>query len=239
VAKIFEAPASADLRIVKSAAPGLVAVFGDLDYLLTVTNLGPDAASGVAVTDVLPDETEFVSASSSQGSCSGESTVACSLGSIASGESVDIAIRVQPLQSGLVVNTAQVAGQEADPDPSQNTAGVSRKVTLPPLYPGPDDAPDVNAFLQYARPLQATTVLPFGARAYEVRIYYGKTIVPSTFSATLDGTPVAGFVPAPNRFQKVNIRLRRGVNVLQLRVLGARPTGWFGADTDTLRLVVP
>ena len=239
VAKIFEAPASADLRIVKSAAAGFVPVFGDLDYLLTVTNLGPDAASGVVVTDVLPDETEFVSASSSQGSCSGESTVACSLGSIASGESVDIAIRVQPLQSGLAVNTAQVAGQESDPDPAQNTAGANVKITLPPLYPGPDDATDVNAFLQYARPLQATTVLPFGTRAYEVRIHYGKTIVPSTFSATLDGTPVAGFVPVPNRFQKVTIRLRRGVNLLQLRVLGARPSGWFAADSDTLRLVVP
>ena len=238
VAKIFEAPASADLRIVKSVL-GFVPVFGDLDYLLTVTNLGPDAASGVVVTDVLPHETELVSASSSQGSCSGTSTVGCSLGNIASGQSAEVAIRVQPLQTGLVVNTAQVAGQEADPDPSQNTARVNAKVTLPSLYAGPDDATDVNAFLQYARPLGATTVLPHAAHTYEVRIYYGKTIIPSTFTATLDGVPLGGFVPVANRFQKVTIPLHQGVNLLQLRVLGPRPGAWFAADTDTLRLVVP
>jgi uncharacterized repeat protein (TIGR01451 family) len=237
VAKIFEAAVSADLRIVKSAVPS-VAVFDDLDYHLTVTNLGPDAASGVIVTDALPDHVDFVSASSSQGSCAGTSTVVCSLGTIASGEGANVAIRAEPTQTGLAANTAQVTGQEADPDPAQNTAVAKVKVTLPPLYPGPDGPEDVNAFLQYARPLRPTTWVPF-AHGYEVRIHYGKTILPSTFTATLDGAPVAGFVPVPNRFQKVTIPLHRGVNVLRLRVSGVRPFGMWATDVDTLTFVVP
>jgi hypothetical protein len=135
-------------------------------------------------------------------------------------------------------SAAWVTGQEADPDPTQNTAVAKVKVTLPPLYPGPDGPEDVNAFLQYARPLRPTTWVPF-AHGYEVRIHYGKTILPSTFSATLDGAPVAGFVPVPNRFQKVTIPLHPGVNVLRLRVAGVRALGMSATDVDTLTFVVP
>ena len=51
----------------------------------TVGNNGPAAATNVLLTDTLPTGVNFLSATTSQGSCSGTSTLTCALGSLASG----------------------------------------------------------------------------------------------------------------------------------------------------------
>jgi uncharacterized repeat protein (TIGR01451 family) len=71
---------AADLQLYMTDSPDPVTVGSDLSYEIDVSNSGPDDASGVTVTDTLPDGAKFVSASASQGSCSGETTVTCSLG---------------------------------------------------------------------------------------------------------------------------------------------------------------
>lgn len=53
---------SADLSITKTASPGQVSVGHEVTYTMTVTNLGPDAADGVTVTDPLDARLAFVSA---------------------------------------------------------------------------------------------------------------------------------------------------------------------------------
>ena len=50
------AQASADLTVSKVDSPDPVVVGKRLTYTITVTNLGPDTATGVALTDDLPDE---------------------------------------------------------------------------------------------------------------------------------------------------------------------------------------
>ena len=90
-------------------------------YTITVTNAGPQTASNVVVTDVLPLGLSFVSATPSQGNCTGTSTITCTLGAIANGGSATIALTVTAPTSGSFTNTATVTNTpETDPTPANN-----------------------------------------------------------------------------------------------------------------------
>jgi uncharacterized repeat protein (TIGR01451 family) len=91
---------AADLSLTKSATPESVTVGENVTYTITVTNNGPGAADGVTVTDALPAGATLVSANASQGSCSGTTTVSCSLGSLASGASATVTIVVMTTALG-------------------------------------------------------------------------------------------------------------------------------------------
>jgi uncharacterized repeat protein (TIGR01451 family) len=54
-------PGSTDLAITKTDSPDPVNVGSTLTYTIQVQNLGPNAATGVAVTDQLPKGVDFVS----------------------------------------------------------------------------------------------------------------------------------------------------------------------------------
>src|SRR5262249_51760636 len=116
------APRSADLAVAKTASPNPATVGSNLTYTITVTNNGPDAATGVSTSDALPAGVAYVSATSSQGTCSGASIVTCNLGSLANGASATVAIIVTPTQAGGVSNSATVSGNETDPNLANNTA---------------------------------------------------------------------------------------------------------------------
>ena len=73
---------TADLSITKQDSPDPVTVGSPLTYTIGVANLGPDAGTNVTVTDTLPASVTLVSATASQGSCSGTTTVTCTLGSV-------------------------------------------------------------------------------------------------------------------------------------------------------------
>src|SRR5258706_6435640 len=106
----------ADLSITKTDSPDPVTVGTNLTYTITVANAGPSGASGVTVTDPLPPGVTFVSATPSQGSCSGTATVTCALGTIAKNGSATVTIVVKPTVSGPISNTASVSANESDPD---------------------------------------------------------------------------------------------------------------------------
>ncbi|HEX8099334.1 MAG TPA: sortase [Actinomycetota bacterium] len=121
--------ASADLSITKSASPDPVQVGDELTYTLSVTNAGPSPATGVETTDTLPAGVSFVSAAPEQGSCTGTAVVVCSLGTIASGETVNVEIVVTPTAAGEIDNTASVLSDVSDPDPSDNSDGAGATAT--------------------------------------------------------------------------------------------------------------
>jgi uncharacterized repeat protein (TIGR01451 family) len=113
---------SADLSITKSDSPDPVTVGNNLTYTVTVKNNGPSGATGVTMTDSLPGTVTFVSATPSQGNCTGTATVTCNLGSLTNGASATITIVVTPTQAGGISNTARVAANEADPNTNNNSA---------------------------------------------------------------------------------------------------------------------
>jgi len=184
-----------------------------------------------------------VSVTSSQGTCAPGPVVSCSLGTLAVGAAATVTIGVTPLQAGQFINTASAGGDDPDPNPGDNVASATTTVsepTLPPLFPGGGQRPpDVNRFLMYASPLQQRTDLPAGTTSYSLVIYYGETIDPATFSATLSGAPAGGFVPTPGTLQTVSIPLAPGRNTLVLTVDGTRTDGRTATDQDRLTFLVP
>jgi uncharacterized repeat protein (TIGR01451 family) len=117
-----------DLVLTQTDSPDPVQTGQNLTYTLTVQNTGTAPASNVVVTDTLPGGVTFVSATASQGSCAGTSTVTCNLGSLAGGATATVTIVVQPTANGTLSNTAQVSMTETDPTPANNTATATATV---------------------------------------------------------------------------------------------------------------
>jgi len=118
-------PTSVDLSLTKSASPNPGQVGLNLSYRITVTNNGPALATNVNMSDTLPSGISFVSATPSQGMCSGTASVDCSLGTLAEGATAVITIVVTPSASGSIMNTATVSASETDFDSSNNSATIT------------------------------------------------------------------------------------------------------------------
>jgi uncharacterized repeat protein (TIGR01451 family) len=135
----------ADLSISKSDSPDPVFAGRELTYTLTVSNAGPDDATGVTVTDTLPAGVSFGSASASQGTCSQTGgTVTCNLGGVASGAApATVTIKVTPGFPGAITNTASVAANEDDNHPANNSESETTTVNAAAdLAVTKTDAPD-------------------------------------------------------------------------------------------------
>ncbi len=114
---------SADLAIAKTTNVTTFDPGQEVTYTITVTNSGPDAAAMVTVTDVLPAGVTFVSASGDDATCTGTTTVTCTIAALASGASSSIALVVTANGSAPISNTASVAAESPlDPTPENNAA---------------------------------------------------------------------------------------------------------------------
>jgi uncharacterized repeat protein (TIGR01451 family) len=127
----FVVPA-ADLAITKTDSPDPVRGGQNLTYTIVVTNNGPSTATGVTMTDQLPKNAGYASATTTKGSCNAKpskAVVTCALGDMASGTSATITIVVKSPTKGTITNTASVtATSPPDPNPSNNTATATTAV---------------------------------------------------------------------------------------------------------------
>jgi len=115
-----------DLSITKSASPNPVLVGSNLTFQLVVMNTGTLSGTNVMVTDTLPANVTFVSATPSQGSCNlVAGVVKCSLGTLLAGVSATINIVVVPTVVGPLSNTAIVAGNERESNTTDNSSTVN------------------------------------------------------------------------------------------------------------------
>ena len=113
---------SANLGVVKTTTATTVTIGTVFNYTITVSNAGPATATNVVVTDTLPAQLEFVSATPSQGTCNAASPVSCNLGSILNGSNATIALQVRAIAPGeSVVNGADVVAAESDPAGGDNS----------------------------------------------------------------------------------------------------------------------
>jgi uncharacterized repeat protein (TIGR01451 family) len=129
----------ADLQMTKTDSADPVKVGVDFDYVITVTNNGPDTAENVITTDTLPGSLEYVYGildSPSVGFCSidilpAPVEVNCNFASLAAGEYFVLTLTVHATSAGPITNTAQTASDTADPNPADNSASQDTTVVNP------------------------------------------------------------------------------------------------------------
>jgi uncharacterized repeat protein (TIGR01451 family) len=130
-------PGTADLAITKTDSPDPVTVGTALTYTIGVQNLGPEAASGVTVTDQLAKGVDFVSATPSAGSCARKGQrVTCQLGQVGTPAvnyaATTVTLTVIPRRLGVISNTASVKGEQKDPNAANNKVTATTTVVGPP-----------------------------------------------------------------------------------------------------------
>ncbi|MCU0497257.1 MAG: CSLREA domain-containing protein [Anaerolineae bacterium] len=127
-----------DLEITKADAPDPVNVGNTITYTLTVTNLSTANATNVSITDTLPAQVTFVSAS--PGCTHNTGVVTCTIATIGANLTVNRTITVQADVAGNAVNNASVDANETDVDLSNNTATISTTILDNPT-PTPSNTP--------------------------------------------------------------------------------------------------
>ncbi len=146
-----EGDETVDLRLSKASLPESVAINQQFQYMLTVENQGPAQASGVILTDRLPDGVEFLSAAASGWACSNAGgLVTCNRDGllIPEGGADTIIFNVRaPSSVGVLQNTAEVISDQLELNNDDNMATTQTTVT----NIGPDLAVDKQVDLATAR----------------------------------------------------------------------------------------
>ncbi|HEX3669630.1 MAG TPA: hypothetical protein VHY55_10805, partial [Acidimicrobiia bacterium] len=149
----FIAASQADVAVTKVDTPDPVVHGANITYTITVTNNGPGDARNTFLTDNLPFNATFVSATTPAGWSCGTPTPGQSLGevdcvtaSLANGASATFTVVVQVSPSALsgssVSNSAHVSAQVTDPNSANNDAQAVTLVDFADLSLTKTDAPD-------------------------------------------------------------------------------------------------
>jgi uncharacterized repeat protein (TIGR01451 family) len=120
---------AADLSVANATDHATANPGDTVNYTVTVTNAGPAVAVATHLTDQLPDGADFLSATSSQGSCSpSNNDIVCELGDLASGATATLTVAVRLNQPGTAVDTAYVTSQMLDNNGGDNQAQATTQV---------------------------------------------------------------------------------------------------------------
>ncbi|HVN76265.1 MAG TPA: choice-of-anchor J domain-containing protein [Thermoanaerobaculaceae bacterium] len=130
----LSAPLPVDLSIAKTVDNAAPESGATVTFTVTVTNNSTIAATGVAVTDLLPPGLVFVSATPSQGSYD-SGTGVWTVGEVDPGTPQTLLLQATVTAPGQLTNTATItAADQADPDTTNNSASVSlQEVGIPVL----------------------------------------------------------------------------------------------------------
>jgi uncharacterized repeat protein (TIGR01451 family) len=128
-----------DLSITKSGSPATqILGSGNITWTMVVTNHGPSADTGVTITDPMPAGNTFVSATSTQGTCTGGAILTCNIGPMAANATVTITLITTPSAAGAQTNTVAVSGNRPETNTGNNTATatvqVNANVVPPPVF---------------------------------------------------------------------------------------------------------
>lgn len=97
----------------------------DISYSINITNNGPNKAEGINVTDILPSEVTFLSASQNE-TGSVNQTVWWNIDSLEVGKTItiDVNVTIHNETNGIINNTAKVSSTTYDPNVTNNNASV-------------------------------------------------------------------------------------------------------------------
>ena len=110
-----------DLVITTSNAPSVFLQNQPATFYFTVTNRGPSTVTGVTVQDTFPAGMQFVSATSSVGTCSfSGGKLTCALGVFSNAASATITLTVFNTPAGVAFHQVSVSALEGDTHPADN-----------------------------------------------------------------------------------------------------------------------
>lgn len=119
--------AKADLGLTMSASPSPALIGGNLNYVLTLTNFGPNRANDIVLTDFLPAGLNSISSKATQGQYD-INTGEWKVGSLDPYRSARLTIFTTVpagMNPGWIYNEATVAGAERDQATSNNYARIN------------------------------------------------------------------------------------------------------------------
>ena len=140
----------ADLAVTTSVSANSIVAGNNLVYTISVTNSGPQSATGVVLNDGLATQAGFVSVAASQGSCHEDGgMVICNIGALGVGAAATVTVTVKPGEDQArapggkpAVNSVFVRANESDANQSNNTA-----MTTTTVLPDPNAPPTVKITL--------------------------------------------------------------------------------------------
>jgi uncharacterized repeat protein (TIGR01451 family) len=159
---------SADVAVTKTASAPTINDGQEVTFTVTAKNNGPDAASGVAVTDLLPAGLEYVSSSVSQGSYERARGV-WTVGGLANAASATLTVTAKATKTGSITNTATKTAEEQNDPVAGHIACRRRSAIAAAALSG--------ASLLCAAPAPASS-LPVGAPSHG-QAWVAKVIYPT------------------------------------------------------------
>ena len=208
-----------------------------MTFVVTVTNAGPNAATGVILTNTLPLGVglKSVSPSSPAPGIAGSNLI-FNLGTLAGGAFTSFALNVQPTNAGTLLFSSFVsAAGVTDPNPTNNTAGTNITVTgylssqLTTFTNSPQIYNMQNNLLE-----QFITVTNAGTNAVDAVRVVVTGLTNRLFNAigTNDGNPFVVFGAGLNTNQTVQLLLQYAANNYfpftnsQLKAFAVDPPNW-------------
>ncbi|TVX99085.1 S-layer homology domain-containing protein [Cohnella terricola] len=118
-------PQQADLSITNTVNNATPNVGDTITFTVTVSNSGPDRATGVVVTDLLPAGLALVSATPSQGTYN-SATGTWTIGTVTTTSAAALILQAEVASSAAQTSTATIShADQFDPDTSNNTSSAT------------------------------------------------------------------------------------------------------------------
>ncbi len=121
-----------DLSVSFIESPGVVLIGDSSSYRLVVTNPGPARATGLLLTNTLPEGFSFLSYATFNGACSNAGgQVVCALDNLSAGDSARLTINVRAMTMGRWTNRVAISRAEPEPRAGNNVAEAISLITGP------------------------------------------------------------------------------------------------------------
>lgn len=196
----------ADLTIVKKSDIRNTQIMEPFEYLVSVTNKGPDDAPEVKISDILPRELLFDrSTPPGKGIVQYNDltrTVDWKIDKLPAGATAELRFSAKSGESGLIQASASVAAASIDPNPSDNTAVDQKEILdikIPNIFTpngdGANDAFEIRGLEKYAEN-KLTIVNRWGDMVYQKNNYQnewdGNSLLDGTYFYILEVRSVTG-----------------------------------------------